>query len=141
MIRLGTIRDEIPGYGKWLIVRSLKNQVEGALHVPVLSPSTHLFRAYLSAKAAGQFTEKWFQDTYVPWFLKDMIHSQEAVALLDQLYRDSFTKNILLCCFCANENLCHRSIVGGMLKGAGAKVECDDSYVRYWQLFQEACRK
>ena len=47
----------------------------------------------------------------------------------------STTKRICLVCFCDEEGLCHRSIVGGMLQGAGLEVKGlmrDYSYYYDW---------
>lgn len=144
MIRLGTLRD----IGKreneecWVIVRSLKNGTpRGAVRVPELSPSKPLFYSYLDAAKAGLYGPKWFQENYVPRFVAQMAGDMEARKLLDRLYRESREKDILLACFCTDETTCHRSIVGGLLLGAGASIECDADYARYFQMFREALAK
>lgn len=139
MIRLGRISDvgKRPGEECWLIVRSLKQCPAGALHVPVLSPSQGLFYAYLDAKRAGQYNKEWFERNYVPRFLNEMLSSMESRKLLDQLYHESKNRDFLLACFCTDEATCHRSIVGGMLLGAGAAIECKPEYAAYYTMFQK----
>jgi len=138
MIRLGRINDvgKRPGEECWLIVRSLKQCPTGAIHVPVLSPSRELFYKYLNAKKAGQYNQNWFQENYVPRFLHEMWSSMESRKLLDQLYHESKNRDFLLACFCVDEATCHRSIVGGLLLGAGAAIECKPEYAKYYTMFQ-----
>ena len=53
--------------------------------------------------------------------------------LLNELF--STSKHICLICFCPEEALCHRSIIGGMLQGAGLEVKGlsrDYSYYFDW---------
>lgn len=116
----------------WAIVRSLKYANPNMRHVPDLSPSWGLFRRYLSLRDAGNWNDETFQDIYVPQFLKEM-HGKEQQDLLNDLY--STKKHICLVCFCQDEGLCHRSIVGGMLQGAGLEVNGlskDYSYYFDW---------
>lgn len=141
MITIGRISDiDAQLYDEnWLIVRSLKSLPAGAVHRPELSPSRSLFFKYLDVKKIGQFNEPWFQQVYVPTFLKELIQDRQNFLLLDQLYRDSFTKNILLACFCTDETLCHRSIVAGLLAGAGAQITCNPAYKTYYGMFTKLC--
>ena len=139
MIKIGRISDVSVGFDEnWLVVRSPgKASLAHAVHEPRLSPSRELFYRYLDMKKAGKFNMEWFQRFYVPAFLKELIADDGSLMLLDRLYRDSFTKDILLACFCAEEALCHRSILAGMLAGAGAKIQCDDRYLEYYRMFRD----
>lgn len=119
-----------------LIVRSLKNTIKNARQEALLSPSSQLFYDYLAWKNAGEWDEKCFLEQYVPRFLAELKENTEAIALLNKLYTDSFNKNIVLYCFCPNERLCHRSIVAGLLLGAGANISCDNAYRKYWEMWQ-----
>ena len=72
MIRITSIRNA-PTQGEvWAIVRSLKSSKPNWTQVTELSPSWDLFKNYLNTKNAGQFSEKWFNEIYVPIFLKEM---------------------------------------------------------------------
>lgn len=143
MIRLGTLRDagRRPGEECWIIVRSLKSCPRGALHVPRLSPSPGLFHDYLGAARSGLYGPTWFQENYVPRFVEQMAGDIEARKLLDRLYREGRSKDFLLACFCTDEPTCHRSVVGGLLLGAGAAISCDEEYRRYFMIFREALSK
>lgn len=141
MLHLGRISDISRDYDEnWLIVRSVKQVPRNAVQVSALSPSTSLFYKYLDAKKAGRFDGAWFQSVYVPTFLREVIANQDARNLLNQLYAESRRKSILLACFCPNESLCHRSIVAGLLLGAGADIDCDPSYRKYFDLYKSMLR-
>lgn len=141
MLHLGRISDISRDYDEnWLIVRSVKQVPRNAVQVSALSPSTSLFYKYLDAKKAGRFDGAWFQSVYVPTFLREVIANQDARSLLNQLYAESRRKSILLACFCPNESLCHRSIVAGLLLGAGADIDCDPSYRKYFDLYKSMLR-
>ncbi len=143
MIRLGTLRDagKRPDEECWIIVRSLKACPRGALHVPRLSPAPALFRDYLTAARAGKYGPAWFQENYVPRFVEQMAEDMEARKLLDRLYREGRDRDVLLACFCTDESTCHRSIVGGLLLGAGAAISCNEDYRRYFPMFRDALSK
>lgn len=141
MLHLGRISDISRDYDEnWLIVRSVKQVPRNAVQVSALSPSTSLFYKYMDAKKAGRFDGAWFQSVYVPTFLREVITNQDARSLLNQLYAESRRKSILLACFCPNESLCHRSIVAGLLLGAGADIDCDPSYRKYFDLYKSMLR-
>lgn len=103
----------------WAIVRSLKYTNPNIKHVPELSPSWSLFRKYLSLRENGQWNEETFHNIYVPRFLKEMRGTAQQ-KLLNELFNTK--KHICLACFCPDECLCHRIIIGGMLQGAGLEV-------------------
>lgn len=103
----------------WAIVRSLKYANQKIRHVPELSPSWALFKKYLSLREAGKWNDETFHNIYVPWFLKEM-RGKKQQNLLNELFNTK--KHICLVCFCPEEELCHRSIIGGMLQGAGLMV-------------------
>lgn len=116
----------------WAIVRSLKYPNPNIKHVPELSPSWSLFGKYQALKKAGQWNDETFRSVYVPQFLKEM-KGKEQRKLLN--YLTNTKKHICLVCFCQDECLCHRSIVGGMLQGAGIEVQGlyqDYSYYFDW---------
>lgn len=104
----------------WAIVRSLKYGNPRMRHVPELSPSWSLFKRYITIKEEGNWNEHTFQTIYVPQFLKEM-RGKVQQDLLNELF--NIEKHICLVCFCGEEELCHRSIIGGMLQGAGLEVK------------------
>lgn len=104
----------------WAIVRSLKYGNPRIRHVPELSPSWALFKTYMRLRDEGKWNEDTFRTVYVPQFLKEM-RGREQQKLMNELFNTK--KRIALVCFCELEWLCHRSIIGGMLQGAGAEVK------------------
>lgn len=126
MITLASVRSVKNFEGEvWYIVRSPGKLVfdEKHKHVPELSPSSRLFSAYLNAKKMGLFDSEWFAEHYVPMFLTQM-KSDIAREKLEELVRRSDSEDIALVCFCENESLCHRSIVGGICYNMNAL--CDE---------------
>lgn len=136
MIYIGTIRDISNKYHEnWLIVRSAKSVPKYSKQITDLSPSVSLFQSYLHSKKNGLWNKTWFLDNYVPQFLHEIKHNPNAISLLGELYQDSFTKDIILCCYCPDETLCHRSIIAGLLLGADANISCNKNYISYWHKF------
>lgn len=139
MIRIGRISDLSNDFDEnWLVVRVLKGDIPPhAIHEPRLSPSRQLFHKYLEAKADGKLNAEWFQQVYAKAYLREIITDRKNLLLLDRLYQDSYAKSILLAGLCEDETLCHRSILAGMLAGAGAKIVCNVEYKKYYKMFQE----
>lgn len=121
---------------KWAIVRSYKHPSTAFKQVAVLSPSFDLFLKYRNMAEKHVWCKETFEKDYIPVFLKEM-HQPDAVHMLNQLYSMSKTKNIALVCFCKEEDLCHRSIIAGLLQGAGASVQTSSGkdYSEYWQMY------
>ena len=113
-----SIDPEIEFDEKWAIARHMKLQSNnpGIVQHEELSPSEPLF-------ARAKRGEIDFRKEYVPRFIEEIADHQESTKALDYLVQaDKDGKNIALICSCDNENECHRSIIGGILQGMGAKV-------------------
>lgn len=125
----------------WAIVRSLKNPIRGVQQVEALSPSMDLFFKYQRKSKAGEWNATTFKEMYLPQFVNEMKHSDEALAKLAYLFdADKAGKKICLLCFCSDESLCHRSIIAGFLQAAGCDVKLDtnNDYRKYYDLFVNA---
>lgn len=120
MLYTGSIRDiDKTKYDEiWIIVRSLGNVPTGGnvYHVPQLSPSYNLFYDYRNWVKQGIWCKKQFDDVYKPRFLEEM-KSDTAQQYLNLLRESCKTKDILICCFCSDESMCHRSIVKELVEG------------------------
>ena len=139
MLYLRSVLQVDPEMDSYYIVRNpgKTNFTHGNKYwIPELSPSKDLFMGWKSTHK-GKSEEEDFRDNYVPKFLNELIDSQKAKDKLNELYKDSFRKDIQLVCFCTDEKTCHRSIIGGLLKGAGANIECFQSYSKYWDIYQK----
>lgn len=127
----------------WLIVRSLKNKSiikdhKNVFWVPELSPTPELFNWYLNQrKKSWSIVE--FEDTYVPWFLKDISQNVSAAHKLNELYYKSKTKNILIVCFCQNVQLCHRKIISNLIAQAGGNsmLTVGNEYYNMYKKFKK----
>ena len=120
----------------WLIVREPDDLPAFAKHVPALSPSPNLFQKYREACQEKMFDQKFFNEVYVPQFVKELFENAEALALLQTLTDMSKTKNIMLACYCETEGMCHRSIIAGILLGMGAEINTKQEYLNYYKLYQ-----
>lgn len=141
MIRIENIRnvryekyDEV-----WAIVRSMKNTSQHMKQVPELSPSLNLFFKYRELANSKQWSKETFDKIYVPQFIHEM-HEKTAIDKLNELWqRDKNGENICLTCFCTTENMCHRSIVAGLLQGVGCDVQTErnTNYSKYYGMWKQ----
>lgn len=124
---------------KYAIMRSYKYPAIGVSQLAELSPSSKLYSDYLSWKSAGLWSYDYFMTKYAPRFLLQIGHDTIAKDRLNKLYKWSKEgANIALGCACTSESMCHRSIVGGLLSGAGAEVitETGQSYVEFYEMYE-----
>lgn len=96
-----------------------------------LSPEQDLFRAYRERAKPGCWNRSAFDSFYVPHFLTDLSENQVGLSLLQDLKEQSSDQEIALACFCEDESMCHRSIIGGILLNMGASIDCAEDYRKY----------
>lgn len=121
----------------WTIVRSLKNP-RNMKHVPELSPSWNLFKRYLQLRDSGQWNAEAFKNIYVPVFLREIQASVARKRLNEFVWLDRQGKRICLVCFCPEEELCHRSIVAGVLQHVGVHVQgTHNDYSEYGRSYEQ----
>ena len=129
----------------WCITRSdsftkkYDSYTSNVLWVPELSPSWDLFNKYRALVKNGTWNKESFAEVYVPQFLNEIKNSSEARHTLNELYKVSKTReDIVLCCFCGDEELCHRSIVAGLLQGVGVTVKgVKTDYSKCYDMYKE----
>lgn len=129
MILLGSIRDFTEDINKqvdevWVVTRgkmTLKSRGRQVV-VKELAPSGDLLRKYIWLREQGMWNDETFRSDYVPKYLEEML-TEEARLKLNELYSVSKDKVIYIVCFCHDESLCHRSILGGLMQGVGVEVE------------------
>lgn len=142
MIMIGNIRDFRKGmcHATYAIVRSMKNRSEWMMQMPELSPNQDLFHDYIGIwKPNGEWNKTTFDEKYAPRFLNQLANDPMARERLNELWRrDRAGETIGLACFCADETLCHRSIIAGLLQGAGADVRLASKkdYSHYFEEFR-----
>lgn len=66
--------------------------------------------------------------------------SPKTEEFLLQTVRMSSLSDIVLCCYCENSDLCHRSIVAGILMGLGADIQTNAEYIRFFEKYLESKR-
>lgn len=104
----------------YAIVRSAKYLPPNVQQLACLSPSWDLFLKYREHVQEGTWGMQAFMLEYVPQFLSKLLQNSQAIHMLNQLAKAE--DNIMLACYCAEEELCHRSIIAGLLQGAGCDV-------------------
>lgn len=120
----------------YAIVRSLK--ANAILQLKDLSPSYELLQKYLKLKSENNWNLEKFDKIYVPQFLYEIKTNTNAKKLLNEIYMKQKTKNIVLTCFCTDENLCHRSIIAGLYQAIGVKVYgVDNDYSKYYETYKK----
>lgn len=117
------------------IVRNNKKQ--WICNLDALSPSSKLYNYYLKEKKAFRWTAKNFEENFVPQYINEIKNNPQAMEIISKLI--AADKNIFLGCFCENECLCHRSILGGILLGLGCEVKSVDNdckkFLKYYDMF------
>ena len=143
MICLINIRekDRKPYDEVWLISRYVKSCPSGVKVVSDLAPSMDLLMKYRDWDRSGQWNAQTFRDRYLPQFLNEINENAKAKNLMNDLYRmDKQGKHVALACFCGDESLCHRSIVGGILAYKGVSVCATKdirSYLEYGKMYDD----
>lgn len=156
MIYLGSMYDKKTHHGTCIAIVRGNQQGYGDKRWQNLAPSKSLFGKYVAIKDAKKadgtpvYDRKWFDENYVGEFISDIVYrtggvadgNESAIDLLNEVYKRGKTEDLTLLCYCSNESLCHRSIVGGILLSVGANIECDPSYVKYGEIYRyfESCR-
>lgn len=141
MITIENIRNVRQGqYDEvYAIVRFFKGRSGWIKHMPELSPSHQLWAKFHKLRLSGKWNADSFRHTYLPEFLSEM-KGQAARDKLNELVKlDRAGKSIALVCFCQDEALCHRSIIAGLLRGAGCNVivPSGSEYIEYYRQYRE----
>ena len=127
----------------WMKDKSIFNNVN-VIHVPILSPSQELFFWYNKIKNKGSWTQSVFDTEYVPRFINEIFrndYTQFKRELNLLWFKSKHGKKILILCPCNDESMCHRSIIGGILLGAGVDVRSTtvpdiSSYLKYYDKYR-----
>lgn len=140
MIRITRISNVKQGeYDKvYAPVLSLRHPSPWMTQIKCLAPSPVLFSKFQTLKEDGRWDRDAFLNIYVPEYLQGLRHSPEACGWLNRFCQDDRDgAGIALVCFCTDESLCHRSILAGLLAGAGCHVVTDGipAETRYYEQF------
>lgn len=138
MIIITNIREigRVDADSRFAVVRSLKQPIDGVVQISTLAPSWDLMRTYFGLRDAGKWNKESFRSIYVPQFLTEMKRPAARTALNELYLMDKADKRVALACFCTNETLCHRSILAGLLQGAGCNVSAGADYSEYFEMLK-----
>lgn len=119
MIYTGTPENISDKYDEiWFVVRRLKpfQKTERCVykHVPDLAPSDKLLNWALAHKRNCTFSKKLFDCEYTPRYIEEIYSNPNALNLIN--YLKTTDKCILLVCYCAREDICHRSILKKLIE-------------------------
>lgn len=96
-----------------------------------------------NSKSRGEWNQQTFINTYCPAFINCLLYNENAKNRLNELWSlDKQGKTVLLICSCKDEFMCHRSILAGILHGAGCNVQSAfgtdiSRYDIYYKLYRE----
>lgn len=126
----------------WAIVRSMRRLDPRVTQVPPLAPTRELTQRVTLLKRVGHWDRAAFDDVYAPQFVHYIARDRCSLEALSKLMAFAAdprgeTFDVSLVCFCADETMCHRAIIGGILQGMGASVEFPTGadYSRYYKIF------
>ena len=102
----------------FIVQRPGKVKVAGMRHRPDLAPSQELF----FWAQANKHKDDWFTE-YKERFCYDMKNRAGLKAAIDSLENLSKASTIMLVCFCADVNMCHRGLIADELLRRGASVD------------------
>jgi len=114
---LGRVKDFEADAKYFIVLRPGKVNIPGLRHHPELAPSSELFLW----TQAHKHEPDWFT-TYSEWFRRDMRERAGLRDAIDKLEQDAKVKTILLVCFCADVNACHRGLEADELARRGVEV-------------------
>lgn len=122
MISFGTFADmEYSKYDQiWMIVNKLKTMpnARNVFWHPELGPSHELFAKVQRWKKNKEWDQNKFDSEYVSQFLWELKQNRTAIKSLKTLCKSGIDGNILVVCYCSDENFCHRRIIKGLTQGA-----------------------
>ena len=90
---------------------------------PELAPNDNLLNEWNALGRHAEDPFAWFNTRYVPKFLEQVSRNERArYALNDLVLADIHGSKVALLCYCKDPRICHRSVLAGMLYGAGRNV-------------------
>lgn len=142
MIRIGNIRDiDFNNSDKvYAIVRKMSYNDPNIKQLTALAPSTELYIKCRILMKKNEWNKDIFESMYVPTFISELKRNKEGgLDALRILYRaDKEGYNTEVVCFCVDEDMCHRSIIAGILQGYGitVKLRQNKDYTKYFEMFK-----
>lgn len=137
MIRICRIQNigRIKADVKIAAVQTIKRPAGAVFLCPELAPDNKMIDLKNRFKEQQSWNQQRFQDSYVPLYL-DRLCTPEATKTLNWIYKlVKSGKTVAIGCYCADETICHRSILAGlfqalMLEVTGVKADYSAYYVQ-----------
>lgn len=124
----------------WVIMRyKPKKPLPGSIHVPELAPSPQLFNKFTYLRDQNLWDLETFRQEYAPQYIREITGDPESLEAIERLLRKAHEGfNIGLTCTCYREDLCHRSVLGGLIQSIAPDIECkaENNYSEYWNMEQ-----
>lgn len=120
----------------WVVMLySPKGRPANFHHVKALAPSQELYQNFQVMKDMGEWNLNNFQALYAPRYMSGIMSNGYSRSQLECLIQLACAgRNIAIVCTCYHEDLCHRSILGGIVQATcpGVVVDCLGDYSHYW---------
>lgn len=105
-------------------VRIAKFLPKGWVHYGEATPSKSLLFKIKDLEKNKKWNKETFQTQYVPFYLKEIKQNpnakNELQSILDTIRSG---KNVYYACYCGDATICHRSLVGEIIKRQGIDIE------------------
>lgn len=121
----------------WVVMLySPKDRPANFHHVRALAPSQALYNNFRIMKDMGEWNLHNFQTLYVPPYMSEITSNSYSKSQLESLIQLACEgRNIAIVCTCYYEELCHRSVLGGIVQATcpSIQVNCERDYSHYWR--------
>lgn len=95
----------------------------GFARCPDLAPEKHLVNQYLGFRNKGEWTQEKFDTWYRPLFIQQMYTRIETKGVLNHVHKlITSGDDVVLACYCHDENMCHRRIIAEEFEKKGIEV-------------------
>ena len=143
MLKLITVREikesVKEGYTVWVATRypgKLQDLIDNktVFLKQDLSPSKELLKVIEKLKETGSWNQESFQEYFVPSFIKETLQSP-LKDVLNEAFVYSKNNKLAIACFCEDKNMCHTSVIEGLLQAVGSETD-GTNYSSYWLIYR-----
>ncbi len=133
MLRFVNLKEQYPTENTktWIVMRNpenIKTLINKNEHfwIPELAPSEAFYSYCMKVKNAGNWTKEFFNEVYVPRYIAELRNNSAAMKYL--AFLNATESNINIGCTCMNEQMCHRSILAGIMMHCRPDIEVERAY-------------
>lgn len=125
---------------KCVTARNYQSKSSDTVHLRQLAPHEMLYHKYLRYCKNGTWDKEAFDSFFVDRYVTETLFNAlglSNLSMLLRLYRHGV--KIVIACDCADEETCHRTIIGGFLEGLGCEVHYrqNQSYIHHFYKYKE----